>query len=63
MITYKITTAFQADWDNLFKSLFGSNQHVYSQVSGNEGVFGFSDASVTPADLGPLVKVEIIPNP
>jgi hypothetical protein len=66
MTYYKITCAFQADWDNLFKSVFGINaQHSYSR-NGEEGpnvaVYGF-DTPQTPADLGPLVKVELIPNP
>ena len=29
-------------------------------MSGNVAVFGFDDPSVTPADLGPLVRVELI---
>lgn len=63
MITYKITTVFQADWDNLFKLTFGANQHVYSHIDGNVAQFGFADDSVVPADLGPLVKTEVIDNP
>ena len=59
MITYKITTMFQADWDNLFASLFPGRQHCYSEIKGNEAKFGFSEP-VTPADLGPLVRVELL---
>jgi hypothetical protein len=62
MITYKITTVFQADWDNLFPAIFGSNQHCFSEVDGNVAKFGFEDTTVTPADLGPLVRVELIPS-
>lgn len=60
MITYKVTTLFQADWDNVFAALFPGRQHSFSEISGNVAVFGFEDPSVTPADLGPLVKVEIL---
>lgn len=63
MITYKITTAFQADWDNVFAVVFPGRQHSFSQISGNVGLFGFEDATVTPTDLGPLVRVEVIPSP
>lgn len=59
MITYKVTTVFQADWDNLFASIFPGRQHSFSEVSGNTAVFGFSEP-VTPVDLGPLVRVELI---
>lgn len=58
MITYKVTTLFQADWDNVFEALFPGRQHCYSEITGNNAKFGFEDESVTPADLGPLVKVE-----
>jgi hypothetical protein len=59
MITYKITTMFQADWDNLFPSLFPGCQHCYSEINGNTAKFGFAEP-VTPSDLGPLVRVELI---
>jgi|GEM_PF-1677362 len=66
MTYYKITCSFQADWDNLFLAIFGGNaQHSYSR-NGEEGpnvaIYGF-DTPQTPADLGPLVRVELIPNP
>ena len=60
MIKYKVTTLFQAEWDNIFPVLFPGLQHSMSQMSGNVAVFGFDDPSVTPADLGPLVRVELI---
>lgn len=59
MITYKVTTMFQADWDNLFASIFPGCQHSMSYINGNVALFGFPKP-VTPADLGPLVKVELI---
>ena len=59
MIKYKVTVLFQADWDNLFPVLFSGSQHCYSLVTGNTGVFGF-ESPQTPADLGPLVRVELL---
>jgi hypothetical protein len=47
----------------LFKALFGDNQHCYSVIDYDHAIFGFEDPAVTPADLGPLVKVEVISNP
>ena len=63
MITYKVTTVFQADWNNLFDVMFQDKQHCFSEISENMAKFGFEDSTVTPADLGPLVRVEVIPNP
>lgn len=60
MIKYKVTTLFQAEWENIFPALFPGKEHSMSQMSGNVAIFGFDDQSVTPADLGPLVKVELI---
>jgi len=66
MTTYRITCLFQADWENLFRSIFGTNaQHSYSRIGDlgpNVAIYGF-DTPQTPADLGPLVRVEVIPNP
>jgi hypothetical protein len=59
MIKYKITTMFQADWDNLFRSVFHDCQHSYSEINGNVAVYGF-DTPQTPADLGPLVRIELL---
>ena len=59
MITYKVTCLFNTDWGNLYKMLFGNSIHVASEVTGNVGTFSF-DQPVTPADLGPLVRVELI---
>jgi hypothetical protein len=54
---------FQADWKNLYVTLFGDRQHCYSVIDYDYAVFGFEDPSVAPVDLGPLVVVTIIPNP
>ena len=60
MVKYKVTTLFHSDWANVFPALFPGLEHSFSQISGNVAVFGFDDPSVTPADLGPLVRVELI---
>jgi hypothetical protein len=60
MIKYKVTTLFQADWENIFSALFNGRQHSMSQIVGNVAIFGFDDPAVTPTDLGPLVRVELI---
>ncbi len=43
--------------------MFGSNEHVAMNIHGNVAEFSFADESVTPADLGPLVKIEKLPQP
>lgn len=63
MITFKITCVFQPDHNALFSALFPGLVHDASNIDGNVAVYTFSDSSVTPADLGPLVKIEVIPNP
>lgn len=61
MTTYKVTCLFAADWSNVYPLLFGNAVHVASEVSGNIGVYSFAEP-VTPADLGPLVRVELLPS-
>lgn len=60
MIYFKLTTAFKAEPSNLYTMVFGQAVHSFSRVNPDEGVFvyGFTDETVTPADLGPLVRVE-----
>lgn len=60
MYTYKITTMFSPEWPALFRSIFGPEAVcVASLVDGNVATYSF-DTPQTPADLGPLVKVELI---
>ena len=64
MYRYKITCLFQADWPNLFKAIFGDVQHSYSENmmdAPNVATYGFPTPQ-TPADLGPLVRVELLPS-
>lgn len=58
MITYKVTTLFQPEWNNVFKALFPGKEHDASGTLNTEAYYSFNDETVTPADLGPLVKVE-----
>ena len=62
MVTYKVKVLFKAEWAPLFEALFPNAQHCKSIVSASEAVYSFEDNSVTPADLGPLVRVELLPN-
>ena len=63
MITYKVTCLFTPDWPNVYSALFGSRQHDASSESGATAYYSFNDETVTPADLGPLVKVERVDTP
>jgi len=62
MSTYRITCMFEPEWQSLYPALFGTVQHCASMVNGNVAEFTFSTPQ-TPANLGPLVKVEVISNP
>ena len=60
MYRYKITCLFQADWTTIYPALFGGAVHSYSlNDKPNVATYGF-DTPQTPADLGPLVRVELI---
>jgi hypothetical protein len=63
MYTYQVTALFIPEWPSLFDSIFGveADSHA-SLVSGNVGVYTFTSPQ-SPANLGPLVKVEVIPTP
>ena len=64
MITYRITCMFAPEWESLYPAMFGTAQHCASMVNSNGNIAEFTFASPqTPADLGPLVKVEVIPSP
>ena len=58
---YSITSILQVnDWQALRVAIFGDAQPIYQQFgSGSPYVVEFSEP-VTPADLGPLVRVELI---
>ena len=58
---YSITSILQVnDWEALRVALFGDAQPVYQQFGiGSPYIVEFSEF-ITPIDLGPLVKVELI---
>ena len=60
MVTYKVKVMFKPEWDQLFLALFPDAVHCRSMVSSGEAVYSFEDDSVTPTDLGPLVRVELL---
>jgi hypothetical protein len=60
MITYKVTPIFVPEWEALFATLFPGKQHDASSINQTFATFSFNDLTVTPADLGPLVRVELI---
>jgi hypothetical protein len=60
MYTYKITVLFQPEWPALFAAVFGdSAQCSASLVDAYVATYTFATPQ-TPADLGPLVRVELI---
>ena len=60
MYNYKITTMFQPEWPTLFAAIFGADAVcVASLVDGNVATYTFTSPQA-PADLGPLVRVELI---
>lgn len=62
MITFKVKTAFQPEWANVFTLLFPGKEHDASVINPGEAHFSFIDETVKPADLGPLVIVTVIPS-
>jgi hypothetical protein len=62
MTTYRITCMFEPEWQSLYPAIFGTVQDCASMVNGNVAEFTFASPQ-TPANLGPLVKVTVIPNP
>lgn len=61
MSKYKLTAiGFYPEFELLYKQIFGDAVHVESLVQGNVAYYTF-DQPVTPADLGPLVKIELLP--
>lgn len=59
--TYKVTVVGVAvnSWQDLRELIFSSAQPVEETYGGQIGTFTFSTPQ-TPADLGPLVRVELI---
>lgn len=64
MFRYKITVIaiVISDWQILRDAIFGESKPIFEQYGCAVGEFHFATPQ-TPADLGPLVKVELISNP
>jgi len=60
--TYKVTVIGIAinNWQDLRNVIFSDHQPVEETYGGQVGTFTF-DSPQTPADLGPLVRVELLP--
>jgi hypothetical protein len=60
MYKYKLTgIGFYPEFDLLYKQVFGNSVHVESLVEGNVAIYSFATPQ-TPADLGPLVRIELL---
>ena len=57
------TSLLISDWQELRRSIFGDAQPIFEEMGGGAPYVVEFDTPQTPADLGPLVKIEIIPNP
>jgi hypothetical protein len=51
------------NWQALRVAVFGDAQPIFEEFGGGAPYVVEFAEPVTPADLGPLVKVELIPNP
>jgi hypothetical protein len=60
--TIKTSGLVVADWQGLRKAVFGDAQPVYEQFGGGATYAVEFAEPVTPANLGPLIKVEPIPS-
>jgi hypothetical protein len=61
--TIKTVGVLIEDWQALRVAVFGNAHPIFEQFGGGAPYIVEFDTPQTPADLGPLVKVEIIPNP
>jgi hypothetical protein len=60
---YRITSVLQVnDWQALRVAVFGQALPVFEQFGGGAPYLVEFSEPVTPADLGPLVRVELLPN-
>jgi hypothetical protein len=58
---YSVTTVLQVnDWQALRVAIFGDAQPIFEQFGGGAPYLVEFAEPVTPADLGPLVRVELI---
>jgi hypothetical protein len=55
-----ITSLLISDWQELRRSAFGDAQPIFEEFGGGAPYLVEFSEPVTPADLGPLVRVELI---
>jgi hypothetical protein len=58
-----ITPLLISDWQELRRSVFGDAQPIFEEFGGGSPYIVEFAHPVTPADLGPLVRVELLPSP
>jgi hypothetical protein len=56
-----ITPLLISDWQELRKSVFGDAQPIFEEFGGGAPYIVTFSTPQTPADLGPLVRVELLP--
>lgn len=56
-----ITPLLISDWQVLRKAIFGDAQPIFEEFGGGAPYVVEFAEPVTPVDLGPLVKVEVVP--
>jgi hypothetical protein len=58
---YQITSILQVnDWQALRRAVFGDAEPIFQQFGGGAPYIVEFAEPVTPADLGPLVRVELL---
>lgn len=60
MITYKLTTCFEPNWNAIQRAAFGTAEPDATMTAGFYAEFSFNDNSTTINDLGPLVLVQTV---
>lgn len=60
MITYKLTTCFEPNWNAIQVAAFGDAQPDATMTAGFYAEFSFNDNSTPMKDLGPLVLVQSV---
>jgi hypothetical protein len=59
---YQVTSILQVnDWKAMRIAIFGNAEPIFQQFGGGAPYIVQFSEPVTPADLGPLVRVELLP--
>jgi hypothetical protein len=64
MYRYKVTAIGMLvnDWQDLRNAIFGDSPAIFEQYGATPSAEFHFDSPQTPADLGPLIRVELLPN-